>query len=107
MKDASTYWDCEEYTKAWGHGPKLNPLPKESVPRERPPMRDRTWFPTATKIPRLPKPMVPVPHKGKQLYNMKDYYNFELRFITIYDFITIFLSREVNFNSKLQRTSVL
>ena len=64
MKDASTYWDCEEYPKAWGHGPKLNPLPKESVPRERPPMRDRTWFPSASKIPRLPKPMVPVPHKG-------------------------------------------
>lgn len=65
-KDNSTYWECEEYPRAWGHGSKLNPLPKHSVPRERPPQRDPTWFPTATKIPRIPKAMVPVPHKGLQ-----------------------------------------
>jgi len=64
-KDASTFWECEEYPKAWGHGSKLNPLPKDSVARERLPLRDPIWFPTATKIPRLPKPMVPVPHKGE------------------------------------------
>jgi len=64
QKDASTYWDCEDYPKAWGHGNKLNPLPKDSVPRERLPLRDPTWFPASTKIPRMPKPMVPVPHKG-------------------------------------------
>nr|CAB3262789.1 uncharacterized protein LOC100183262 [Phallusia mammillata] len=64
QKNASTYWECEEYPKAWGHGAKENPLPKDSVPRERPPLRDPTWFPSSTKIPRLPKPMVPVPNKG-------------------------------------------
>merc|ERR1712226_1613934 len=41
-KDNATYWVCEEYPKAWGHGPHDNPLPKKAVPRERPPMRDPT-----------------------------------------------------------------
>lgn len=63
-KDATTYWECEEYPKAWGHGSKLNPLPKDSIPREPFPMRDATWFSSRTKIPRMPKAMVPVPHKG-------------------------------------------
>ncbi|XP_041365951.1 uncharacterized protein LOC121380963 [Gigantopelta aegis] len=63
-KDIATYWECEGYPKAWGHGLKHNPLPKDSVPRERLPMRDTMIFKTATKIPRLPKPMVPVPHSG-------------------------------------------
>lgn len=64
-KDATTYWECEDYPKAWGHGAKLNPIPKDSVPRERLPLRDPTWFPHSTKIPRLPRAMVPVPHLGK------------------------------------------
>ncbi|KAK7481500.1 hypothetical protein BaRGS_00027262 [Batillaria attramentaria] len=63
-KDIPTYWDCEEYTKAWGHGNKNNRLPPHSVPRENLPMRDTMVFPTATKIPRQPKPLVPVPHSG-------------------------------------------
>ena len=40
----------------------FSPLPKDSVPREQPPMRDQTWFKTATRIPRPPNSMVPVPH---------------------------------------------
>ncbi|KAL8568139.1 hypothetical protein ACOMHN_027662 [Nucella lapillus] len=63
-KNVPTYWECEEYPKAWGHGMKHNPLPKHTVPRERLPMRDTMVFPTATKIPRQPKAMVPVPHGG-------------------------------------------
>lgn len=68
-KDVPTYWQCEEYTKAWGHGLHHNPLPKDNVPRDKLPMRDEMVFPTATKIPRLPKSLVPVPHAGlKTLY---------------------------------------
>ncbi|XP_005105255.1 uncharacterized protein LOC101859880 [Aplysia californica] len=69
-KDVPTYWQCEEYPKAWGHGLHHNPLPKDNVPRGKLPMRDETIFPTATKIPRLPKALVPVPHAGlKSLYD--------------------------------------
>ncbi|PVD18243.1 hypothetical protein C0Q70_21769 [Pomacea canaliculata] len=63
-KDIPTFWDCEEYPKAWGHGQKHNSLPKHTVPREKLPMRDTMVFPTATKIPRPPKAMIPVPHQG-------------------------------------------
>lgn len=62
-KDYATYWECEEYTKAWGHGSKENPLPLNSVPREKGPMRDRIWFREPTTIPRLPKSLEPVPNK--------------------------------------------
>ncbi|CAB4038975.1 Hypothetical predicted protein, partial [Paramuricea clavata] len=61
-KDYATFWECEEYPKAWGHGSKENPLPPHSVPRSDRPMRDETVFPTATTIPRLPKSLKPVPH---------------------------------------------
>lgn len=68
-KDVATYWECEEYPKAWGHGQKHNPLPKDTVPREQLPMVDPIWFKTRTKVPRIPKPLIPVPHKGlKSLY---------------------------------------
>ncbi|XP_078588069.1 stabilizer of axonemal microtubules 3-like [Branchiostoma floridae x Branchiostoma japonicum] len=70
-KDIPTYWQCEDYPKAWGHGLKHNPLPKDAsrISRETP-MRDITWFPTATRIPRLPKKLSPVPHSGlKTLYS--------------------------------------
>lgn len=63
-KDAATYWQCEDYPKAWGHGLKHNPLPKTSVPREQLPMRDATFFTTRTKVPRPPQALVPVPHGG-------------------------------------------
>lgn len=62
-KDYATYWECEEYTKAWGHGSKENPQPLNSVPREKGPMRDRIWFREPTTIPRLPKSLEPVPNK--------------------------------------------
>lgn len=65
-KDAATYWQCEDYPKAWGHGLKDNPLPKTSVKREQLPMRDTTFFTTKTKVPRAPKAMIPVPHSGLQ-----------------------------------------
>ncbi|KAK3102684.1 hypothetical protein FSP39_013124 [Pinctada imbricata] len=68
-KDVATYWECEEYPKAWGHGLKHNPIPKDNVPREPLPMVDPTWFKSRTKIPRQPKAMLPVPHAGlKPLY---------------------------------------
>ncbi|XP_074660236.1 stabilizer of axonemal microtubules 3-like [Tubulanus polymorphus] len=63
-KDIATYWDCEEYPKAWGFGLKDNPLPKSAVPRRQLPMRDETWFKSETKIRRLPYSAVPVPHSG-------------------------------------------
>ncbi|XP_062513070.1 stabilizer of axonemal microtubules 3-like [Corticium candelabrum] len=63
-KDVATYWQCEDYPKAWGHGTKSNPLPKESVPREKGPMRDETFMTTATSIPPLPKQPDRVPHRG-------------------------------------------
>ena len=62
-KQYATYWECEEYPKAWGHGSKENPLPVHSVPRSDRPMRDEVVFPTATTIPRLPKSLKPVPHR--------------------------------------------
>jgi len=63
-KDNPTYWECEEYPKAWGHGSKHNPVPKHTVPRDKLPMRDTMVFREATKIPRIHKPMIPVPHAG-------------------------------------------
>lgn len=63
-KDYGTYWECEGYPKAWGHGSKTNPLPPDSVPRESGPMRDPIWFKSATMIPRLPKSMQCVRNKG-------------------------------------------
>jgi len=63
-KNVPTYWECEEYPKAWGHGLHHNPLPKDTVPRDKLPMRDTTRFPTATRVPRIPKAHVPVPHGG-------------------------------------------
>ncbi|KAK6973335.1 hypothetical protein BgiMline_024537 [Biomphalaria glabrata] len=74
-KDIPTFWECENYPKSWGHGLHHNPLPKDNVPREKLPMRDEMIFPTATKIPRIPKSAVPVPHTGlKTVYD--DSYQF-------------------------------
>ncbi|XP_040271521.1 uncharacterized protein LOC120986902 isoform X2 [Bufo bufo] len=65
-KDILTYWQAEDYPKAWGHGLKENPLPKENQPtlRRPPPMRDALQFPTATKLPRIPPRAKSVPHRG-------------------------------------------
>ena len=40
----------------------FSPLPKDNVKRDKLPMRDELLFPTATKIPRIPKGHMPVPH---------------------------------------------
>ncbi|XP_033645808.1 uncharacterized protein LOC117305137 [Asterias rubens] len=64
-KDAATYWRCEDYPHAWGHGTKHNPLPMNSVPRERPPMRDEMVFKTPVVEPvRWPERFPRVPHNG-------------------------------------------
>jgi len=63
-KEYGTYWECEGYPKAWGHGSKSNPLPPDSVPREKGPMRDPIWFKAATSVPRLPKSLTPLQHRG-------------------------------------------
>lgn len=63
-KNYATFWECEDYPKAWGHGSKENPLPRYSQPPRDQPMRDETVFPAATTIPRLPKSMRPVPNRG-------------------------------------------
>lgn len=72
-KDVATYWQCEDYPKAWGHGLKENPFPKTAVKRDPLPMRDTMVFPTATKVPRPPKAMVPVPHSGLKSEKMDRY----------------------------------
>ncbi|XP_041425558.1 uncharacterized protein LOC108696760 [Xenopus laevis] len=74
-KDILTYWQAEDYPKAWGHGLKENPLPKESYPilRRPPPMRDVTRFPIATKLPRIPPRAVPVPNRGLKTLAQESY----------------------------------
>ena len=59
-KDVATYWQCEDYPKAWGHGMRENPLPRRLTRTDPGPMRDRTVFRTATTIPRLPQSLQPV-----------------------------------------------
>ncbi|XP_042200873.1 uncharacterized protein LOC121851249 [Callorhinchus milii] len=65
-KDIATYWQTEDYPKAWGHGLKENPLPKDSqrILRETWPMRDAMQFPNPTRLTRLPARLVPVPNFG-------------------------------------------
>ncbi|KAJ8023822.1 hypothetical protein HOLleu_36368 [Holothuria leucospilota] len=64
-KDAATYWRCEDYPQAWGHGTKHNPLPNSSVPRERGPMRDKMVFKTPVVEPvRWPEKFKRIPHDG-------------------------------------------
>ncbi|XP_002731919.3 stabilizer of axonemal microtubules 3-like [Saccoglossus kowalevskii] len=73
-KDAATYWRCEDYPQAWGHGTKHNPLPPGSVPRERLPMRDDIWFKTRIKEPvRWPEKFKRVPHSGMRTEKQAKY----------------------------------
>ncbi|XP_073457400.1 stabilizer of axonemal microtubules 3 [Aquarana catesbeiana] len=74
-KDILTYWQAEDYPKAWGHGLKENPLPKEAQPtvRRPPPMRDSMQFPTATKLPRIPPHARSVPHRGLKTLVQESY----------------------------------
>ncbi|KAM4703276.1 stabilizer of axonemal microtubules 3 [Rhinophrynus dorsalis] len=74
-KDALTYWQAEDYPKAWGHGLKENPLPKKTQPilRPQPPMRDTMQFPTATNLPRLPPSAPAVPNRGLKTLVQESY----------------------------------
>ncbi|XP_075695956.1 stabilizer of axonemal microtubules 3 isoform X2 [Rhinoderma darwinii] len=74
-KDILTYWQAEDYPKAWGHGLKENPLTKESQPtlRRPPPMRDSLQFPIATKLPRIPPRAISVPHTGLKTLAQESY----------------------------------
>lgn len=72
-KDIATYWQCEEYPKAWGFGTKDNPIPKDSVPREPLPMVDSTWFKSRTKVINVPRSAVPVPHSGLRSEKQDNY----------------------------------
>lgn len=100
-KDVPTYWECEEYPKAWGHGLHhkwvflstcclfcvyspmktisfyflfvCSPLPKDTVPREPLPMRDTMVFKSATKINRVPYKNKPVPHSYVNSFDGKEH----------------------------------
>jgi len=67
-KDVATYWQCEDYPKAWGHGMRENPLPRRLTRTDPGPMRDRTVFRTATTIPRLPQSLQPVSNGLQSVY---------------------------------------
>ncbi|KAA3679338.1 uncharacterized protein DEA37_0005518 [Paragonimus westermani] len=68
-KDIATYWDLEDYPKAKGFGLQKNPIPKDSVPRQRPPMRENLVFREATDHTRVRPLTYHVPHTGlKTLY---------------------------------------
>ena len=62
-KDIATYWECEDYTKAWGYGADRNPLYKPIVCRNQEPMKDRMVFKSSTTLPRNYKPLSPVPNR--------------------------------------------
>jgi len=63
-KDIATYWQCENYPKAWGHGLKTNPLTSGLDLSNQSLMRDEVVFKSPTNIPNLPKLKPNVPHKG-------------------------------------------
>lgn len=68
-KDVATYWQCEDYPKAWGHGMRENPLSRRLVMTDPGPMRDRTVFKTGTTIPRLPMSLQPVSNGIRSVYS--------------------------------------
>ena len=59
-KDAATYWLCEDYPKAWGHGTKVNPLTTPTFRSNRGPMWDRTVFRTGTSVRKLSSSVKPL-----------------------------------------------
>lgn len=64
-KDNATYWECEDYPKAHGHGSKHNPMIDFPVIRtNQHPMRDEAIFKDATTVPFLARIKPNVPHKG-------------------------------------------
>ncbi|XP_053546763.1 uncharacterized protein LOC128638674 [Bombina bombina] len=74
-KDVLTFWQAEDYPKAWGHGLKENPIPKEGQPilRRPPPLQDGMQFPIATKLPRIPPRAAPVPNRGLKSLAQESY----------------------------------
>ena len=61
-KDVPTYWQCEDYPKAWGFGMKENPLPlRIADPDSTGPMRDRMVFKTRTAVQGQPQSLHPIP----------------------------------------------
>jgi hypothetical protein len=67
-KDVATYWLCEDYPKAWGHGTKVNPLTTPTCRSERGTMRDRTVFRTGTNVVILPSSLKPLSQANKTVY---------------------------------------
>ncbi|XP_053308157.1 uncharacterized protein LOC128470312 [Spea bombifrons] len=74
-KDVLTYWEAENYPKAWGHGLKENPLRRDAKPtlRPPPPMQDTSRFPNVTKVPRIPPAAKPVPNRGLKTLAQESY----------------------------------
>eukprot|EP01136_Pigoraptor_vietnamica_P040660 Opistho-1_new@1093 len=62
-KDIPTYWSCEGFPRAWGHGPRRNPLPATPPPTDGP-MVDALTFATRTSIRRVPPSFEHVPNTG-------------------------------------------
>jgi len=60
-KDIATYWDCEGYPKAWGHGTNTAPLPLYADNKA---MVDTAIFKSAITTQLKPKSGVNVPHSG-------------------------------------------
>ncbi|XP_059809969.1 stabilizer of axonemal microtubules 3-like isoform X1 [Hypanus sabinus] len=75
QKDVATLWQTEDYPKAWGHGLKENPLPKEAqhIIRDPGPMIDPAVFTSQTRIPRQPKRLPPVPNRGFKTLSQESY----------------------------------
>eukprot|EP01137_Pigoraptor_chileana_P030657 Opistho-2@17454 len=63
-KDIPTYWSCESYPRAWGHGPRVNPLPATPPHQPSGPMVDSLTFPTRTSIRRVPPSFAHAPNTG-------------------------------------------
>ncbi|XP_043939283.1 uncharacterized protein LOC122811483 isoform X1 [Protopterus annectens] len=72
-KDILTYWQSEDYPKAWGHGLKDNPFSKEAQQIGRNPHSMQDSFPTTIKMPRVPPRLPPVPHRGLKTLVQESY----------------------------------
>ncbi len=59
-KDIATYWQCEDYPKAWGFGTDTNQLSTRMRNNNTESMRDRIVFRMHTKIPKSPKQLIPL-----------------------------------------------
>lgn len=68
-KDIVTYWQCEDYPKAWGFGMKENPLPRRLNKTDPGPLRDRMIFRTSTTVPYVSTSLQPISHGLKSVYS--------------------------------------